>query len=231
MHFRKLIDLTHVLHPDIPQWENSCGFENHLLLDYDQCTTKTKFRVLEYRIRGGSGTHMDAPTHCIPDGKDISLLPVEDFLVPCSVIDLSPFASADYLLSVGDVRDYETRCGKIVKGVFVAIHTGWSKRWPDRTAYRNEDQSGKMHFPGVSSQAAEYLLEREVVGLGIDTLSPEGTNEDYPVHQIFLGSSKYIVENLANLNQMPSSGASILVLPLKIQGATESPIRAVGLIP
>ena len=85
-------------------------------------------------------------------------------------------------------------------------------------------------FPGLSVKAAEFLVEREVIGLGIDTLSPDGTNDDFPVHQILLGQGKYIVENLAHLDQIPIIGASIIVLPLKIEGATESPIRAIGVI-
>ena len=226
----KLIDLTHTLKKDVPCWNDGCGFESHLLLDHQQCTTKTNFRILEFKMKGGIGTHMDAPLHCIPGAKDIARIQIQDFFVPLHVIDVSMFAHADYLLDIQEINHYEKKNGLIQKNSFVAIYTGWSLKWHDKTAYRNEDINHKMHFPGLSVKAAEFLVEREVIGLGIDTLSPDGTNDDFPVHQILLGQGKYIVENLAHLDQIPIIGASIIVLPLKIEGATESPIRAIGVI-
>ena len=225
-----LIDLTHTLREDIPYWDDSCGFESHLLLDHQQCTTKTKFRNLEFKMKGGIGTHMDAPLHCIPNAKDIASIHVQDFVISLNVIDVSKIAHSDYLLNIQEINNYEKKYGMIKKNSFVAIYTGWSRKWNDKTAYRNEDQNHKMHFPGLLPETAEFLIGREVIGVGIDTLSPEGTNDDFPVHQILLSKGKYIVENLAHLDQMPAAGAFIVVLPLKIEGATESPIRAIGII-
>ncbi len=75
------------------------------------------------------------------------------------------------------------------------------------------------------------LIERNVAGIGIDTLSPDGTNEGFPVHERILGAKKYIIENAANLGRMPPQGAFAIAFPLKMENATESAIRLAGLIP
>ena len=76
---------------------------------------------------------------------------------------------------------------------------------------------------------AEHLLARNIAGIGIDTLSPDRPDSGFPVHQLLLGADKYIIENVANPQQMPKTGGFALVLPMKIQGATEAPTRLVGL--
>jgi kynurenine formamidase len=70
-----------------------------------------------------------------------------------------------------------------------------------------------------------------VVGIGIDTLSPDGSNDGFPVHEKILGAKKYILENLANLDKIPSRGAFALVFPMKVRDGTESAARVAALIP
>lgn len=69
------------------------------------------------------------------------------------------------------------------------------------------------------------------MGLGIDTLSPDRPNEGYPVHRTLLSAGKYIIENIANSEQLPPTGSFVLALPLKIRQATEAPMRLIGLLP
>lgn len=66
--------------------------------------------------------------------------------------------------------------------------------------------------------------------VGIDTLSLDRPADGFPVHKLFLGNGKYIVENVANLANLPITGSCILALPIKVRGATEAPIRLIGLI-
>ncbi len=98
------------------------------------------------------------------------------------------------------------------------------KRWHTPEKYRNQ-----LQFPSISIEAALLLLERKIVGLGIDTLSPDTPSSGYPVHQAILGAGLYLVENVANAHLLPTVGAFSLALPLSIQGGTESPMRFVGL--
>jgi kynurenine formamidase len=87
-----------------------------------------------------------------------------------------------------------------------------------------------MHFPGFSAGAADFLLERKIVGIGIDTLSPDGSNVGFPVHEKILGAGMYIVENLVNLALLPANGAFVILFPQKAAHGTESSIRAAALI-
>ena len=222
----KVVDLTHTLIPSIPTWDGSCGFQVHQISDLkDICT------VQKFEMNAGIGTHMDSPGHFVKGGEDIASISLERLIVPLHVIDVSKKVDADYALSHNDVIEYESKVSRIKEGSLVAVYTGWSTYWHDVHAYRNCDKNGSMHFPKIDLTAAELLLKKDIVGIGIDTLSPDGGDLEFPVHHKVLGAGKYLVENLANLDNVPPCGAYALVMPLKIQGAVESPIRICGLVP
>ena len=221
-----IVDLTHILSPDIPTWNGSCGYCLEIKMDYDQM-----FRVQKMKIHAGLGTHMDAPSHQIEDGASIAEIPIEELLVPACVIDVSEKAHGDYELSVEEVEAYEKKYGIIPKGSLVMIQTGWSQFWTEPKKYRNVDENGQMHFPAVSGSAGELFFERGIAGLAIDTLSPDCLNPSFPVHEILLGAGKYIIENMANGSLMPPKGGYVIALPLRAEEATESPMRLLGLIP
>lgn len=220
------IDLTHSLSPTIPQWGENCGFQHKTECDYTDCDTDVKFRVQKFEMSAGIGTHMDAPAHCIPGGLTIADIPLEKLITPCVVIDISEKANERYSLSRKDIIDFENKYGIIPANTFVIIYTGWGKLWNQPIKYRNN-----LVFPSVSKEAAELFIERNITGLGIDTLSPDRAEDGFPVHQLLLNSGKYIIENVANCNNLPCVGAFIIALPIKIKDATEAPIRLVGMIP
>lgn len=221
-----VLDLTHTLSPNAPTWNGSCGFCLEVKKDYDKL-----FRVQQIKMHAGVGTHMDAPSHRFEKGISIAEIPVNELLAQACVIDVSTKAHANYVISVQDIHEYEDIYGKIPAKSFVIGHTGWSQFWENSDRYRNVDAEGQMHFPAFSKEAAELLLTRHVIGLGIDTLSPDCLDLNFPVHALFLGSGKYIIENIANGSKIPPQGAFIIVLPLKMENATECPVRMVALIP
>jgi len=151
--------------------------------------------------------------------------------VPACVIDVSTRAHADYEVSVEDIEQYERQWGKIPKHALVIAYTGWSQFWSDPDRYRNVDSKGQMHFPAFSGTAAAMLLQRDISGIAIDTLSPDCLDAAFPVHKIMLGAGKYIIENIAQCFQMPPQGGYVIALPLRIEDAAESPMRIIGLIP
>ena len=218
-----VIDLTHPLSADTPCWDMSCSFLKSNTLDYQDCTEEVKFRVQELNLPAGIGTHMDAPAHCIPGGKSIDQIPLEELISPCIVIDISAKAHETYCCSLNDIHAFEQKYGKIFKGAFVIIHTGWGQYWSQPSQYRNS-----LQFPSVSKEVALLLLERGIVGLGIDTLSPDTEKSGYPVHQALLSAGKYIIENIANSKSLPAVGSFILALPLLIMHGTESPMRLIS---
>jgi kynurenine formamidase len=220
-----IIDLTHTLDENAPSWTGDCGFHCKLTLDYDGCTTETKFRTQQWTMRAGMGTHMDAPVHCIPGALSIEQIPLSQLCVPCIMIDVSAASHEQYSVSVHDIEQFENKYGPILAGTFVMIKTGWERFWHTSEKYHNQ-----YAFPSVSAEAAQLLISRGVCGLGIDTLSPDRPESGYPVHQLFLQQGKYLVENAANLNSLPVQGSLLLILPMKIKGATEAPIRLIALM-
>ncbi len=221
----KIIDLTHTLTPLIPTWNGSCGFQHELKQDYGKDENDPKFRVQQLKMHAGIGTHIDAPSHCIPGGKDVADLDLNDLIAPCVVIDVSKKANSDYLVTAADIDAFEDQYGLISPRTFVLINTGWEKYWDTPEKYRNNYQ-----YPSVSKAAVLTLLKREIVGIGIDTLSPDRPGSGYPVHHLILGAGKYIVENVRNAALLPPSGAYSLALPIKTKEGAEAPIRLVGLI-
>jgi kynurenine formamidase len=181
------------------------------------------------------GTHTDSPAHFFPEGRTITDLRAEGELVsPGVVIDVADKCRADpdYLLSVADLESWEESRGtEIPRRAFVCMRTGWSLKFSDEKAYLNQDRDGRMHFPGFGEEAARWLLEhREVVGIGIDTLSLDrGISEKFEVHQLVLGRGKYQVENL-NLSDERVSTGLFCVLPFKVHGAQEAMSRVIAML-
>lgn len=221
----KFLDLTHTLNSSIPTWNGSCGFEHAVKMDYDQGC-----RVQNIKMHAGVGTHMDAASHFFPNAASISDIPIEQLIAPICVINITN-KDPRYQLSEQDILAYESNYGKISKNSFVIAYTGWDQYWPEPQKYRNEDSNGNLIFPSFSAQSAEMLIERNIAGIGIDTLSPDRSDTNFPVHRIVLGANKYIVENLAHCKSLPAKGAYSIILPLKVQEGTESAVRAIALLP
>lgn len=226
----KLLDLTWPLAFDkVATWDPDDSFRLVQKLDYVQCGSTTKFQVQEISCKGGTGTHIDAPRHCFAEGKDIAGLELENLIVPVLVVDVTDQADQDYQLGCQEILKFESLYGTIPSHSFVIVRTGWDQHWHNAQKYRND-----YKYPSISVDAAKLLLSRGIVGLGIDTLSPDKGEQFFcqeSVHSVILGAGRFIVENVANSQTLPPKGAYIGVFPLKIVDAAESPIRLVGLLP
>lgn len=212
--------------PEIPSWNGSCGFKHEIKMDYPQGC-----RVQTVRMHAGVGTHMDAPCHFFENARSVGDIDIQELFVPAVVIDVCDRAHENYFISVLDIKNFEDEYGTIPPRTCVIGYTGWSSRWSNTTAYRNLQDDGIMHFPGFAPEAVELLLERDIQGIAIDTLSPDGSNQvDFPVHRLVLGSDRYIIENIANAHCLPPVGAYIGCFTIKGSGMSEGTIRAVGFL-
>lgn len=219
------IDLTHKLTNNIPAWDLSCNFECKITHDYNDSKGKTAFRTQSMSAPLGIGTHIDAPAHCFPQGKTIDELEIESLFTDCYVIDVTHEASESFKISHLHLKHFIQEHGKIKPHSLVIFHTGWGKFWPNPQQYHNNH-----HFPSLQADTAEMLLEYDIAGIGIDTLSPDSSDSDFPVHRILLGADKYIIENVANADKMPIIGGHTIGLPISVKNGTEAPIRLIGLV-
>ena len=221
----KTFDLTHALYPSIPSWDGSCGFRLETNTDYADCQEPYLFKTQTVTSRAGMGTHIDAPAHCFPGAVTIDRLPLENLIVDCFVLKVNPELNERFVLTAADVLKFEKQHGTILPRSFIIVSTGWSKFWCEPEKYRNN-----LQFPSIEETAAALFVERGIVGLGTDTLSADAGGQRYPVHQQILGSGRYLVENIANAEQLPATGAKIYVLPIKIAEGTEAPIRLLATV-
>ncbi|HEX7878408.1 MAG TPA: cyclase family protein [Candidatus Eisenbacteria bacterium] len=184
------------------------------------------------------GTHLDAPIHFAAGGQTADQVPLERLIGPAVVIDIAAKAAAnvDYLLSVDDVTQFEKSHGAIAPGTIVLVRTGWDARWPDRKSYFGDDTPGdasNLHFPSFGPEAARLLVEqRKVAAIGIDVASIDnGASRDFQVHRVAAAANVPGFENLAHLDRLPPTGAMVVALPMKIEGGSGGPLRAVALVP
>lgn len=220
-----IIDLTHTLDEKIPSWNGNCGFHQEAKLDYHQDQQEISFRVQQLKMHAGIGTHLDAPAHCNLGKKSVDQLDLGQLIAPCVSIDVSAQAHENYSLPLDAILLFEKEYGTIEENSFIMIRTGWDQFWNTPKKYHNN-----YHFPSVSKEAADYLIQRQALGLGIDTLSPDRPDSSYPTHAAFLGNEKYIIENVANSKQLPPKGSWIVALPIKTHHGAEAPLRFIALI-
>lgn len=235
---RRIVDLTHPFGPATLYWPTS---PSQFQLD-SLASGKTEggyfYAANRLSTPEHGGTHLDAPRHFSERGRTTEQIPLEQLIAPAVVIDVTARAGAnrDYLLTAEDVRAFEKSHGTIARGTIVLLRTGWSRHWPDARAYLGSDTAGDasgLSFPSYGPDAARLLVEeRGVAALGVDTASIDyGRSTDFQVHRIAAARNVPGLENLTNLEQLPPRGALMIALPMKIEGGSGGPLRAVALVP
>lgn len=234
----RLIDLSHPFNAKTIYWPNS---PTNFALN-SQANGKTPggwyYRANSFSSPEHGGTHLDAPSHFAEQGYASDQIPLTQLVAPAVVIDISAAAAknADYLLTRDDVLAFEKTHGVIPAGSMVLLRTGWSSKWPDKKAYLGDDTPGRtdhLHFPSFSPEAATLLVdERKVAVLGADVASIDyGQSADFQVHRLAMAKNVAGLENLTNLDSLPPTGAFVVALPMKIEGGSGGPLRAIALVP
>jgi kynurenine formamidase len=234
----RLVDLTHTFGANTLYWPTSpTGFRLDRLA-YGQTPGGYFYSAYAFSAPEHGGTHLDAPIHFSATGATADRLRLEQLIAPAVVIDVSAKASADpvYRLTRDDVVAFERRYGRIARGTIVLLRTGWSDRWPNRLEYFGDATPGdasQLRFPSYGVEAAELLVrDRGVAALGVDVASIDyGPSTDFAVHRIAAAANVPGLENLARLDELPPTGALVIALPMKIEGGSGGPLRAVALVP
>jgi kynurenine formamidase len=226
--FKSVVDLTHTMSPDFPTFFGVPGIELQKQFDFK----KDGFNLNWWRIIEHAGTHLDAPIHFSESGDTVEKLAAETLVAPLAVIDVRARAAqnSDYLVSRQDLADWEKKHRRLPERCCVAMLSGWAEYVGDGAKYTGASGS-VLHFPGFGSDAAEWLLkERSAVGLAVDTLSLDnGPSKDFRVHKAWLPTGRWGLENVANLDKVPISGATLVVGVAKVRNATGGPARLIAL--
>jgi kynurenine formamidase len=234
---KKLVDLTYEFSAETHHWPTAQPFHFEKVAEG---RAPGGYWYSSYNYGGSEhvGTHMDAPFHFAEGKWTTEQVPLSRLIGPGVVIDVRQQAAqnADYTLQVNDVRGWEKFHGRIPPGSIVLIHSGWGKYWGDRKRYFGSDEPGNvsdLHFPGLSKQAAEFLIkQRSVKAVGIDTPSIDpGPSKDFLAHQVLGAANVAIFENVAAVERVPTKGATVFAIPMKIKGGSGAPLRIFAVLP
>jgi arylformamidase len=158
-----------------------------------------------------TGTHVDAPVHFLPTGRDVRSLDLTTAIGPARVVAISdPVA----------VKREELEAARPQPGERLLLKTvNSSRRWYEE-AFREE-------FVYVSADAARYLVECGVALVGVDYLSVGGFRVDgEATHHALLEAGVLVVEGLDLVDVEPGR-YELLCLPLPLAGSDGAPARAV----
>ena len=241
----KVVDLTQPLGPETPViglppiFASSPGVTIEVISQYDDKGPGWYWNTLH--LGEHTGTHFDAPVHWIT-GKDLpdnacDTIPVRRFVGPACVIDVTAEVEAepDFLLTRDGLLAWEGRHGRIPKGAWVLLRTGWSRRTGAKD-FLNVGADGP-HSPGFHKSASEFLAhERDILGVGVETVGTDagqagGFDPPFPNHTIMHGAGKFGLASLCNLDQLPATGAIVIAAPLKIVDGSGSPLRVLAIAP
>lgn len=234
----RVVDLTHPLTDDTPVIElpppfaPSARFKLNELSRYDDrgpLSYKNEYSTGEH-----VGTHFDAPVHWVTgrDGASVDEIDIGQLIAPAVVIDKSREALADpgVWLTVDDVKGFEAEHGPLPPGGWLLLRTGWSERYESEAEFLNDSV-----WPGPDAECSRYLADSEIVGFGTEAVGIDhgrgGRLEPpFPTHHYLLGAGKYGVASLAHLDELPTTGALLIVAPLRIAGGSGSSMRAFALV-
>jgi kynurenine formamidase len=224
---RRLADLTHTFTEGFPVFT---GAEpaRETIADY----ATSGFYAQKWTFGEHSGTHMDAPGHFVPGGRLSPQITPQELVIPIVVVDISRRAEDDpnAMVEVDDLRKFERRHGRIPRGALVAADSGWAEKVDNPAEFKGGPAFPNYNFPGWSEEAAMWLArERDVTGIGIDTMSLDpGNSLTFPVHVNFLATDRYGIENLAGLGDIPERGATAYVGLIPWEEGSGGPCRVIA---
>lgn len=233
------VDLSHDFADDTIYWPTADKFAKTTVFAGE---TDKGYYYSAYNLAGAEhgGTHVDAPVHFSRDHLSVDKIPLEQLIGPGVVIRVADRIGEDrnYRITVADVERWEARHGNIEKGSIVLFDTGSARFWPDPvkymgTAERGEKAVAKLNFPGLSPEAAQFLVEkRGIKAVGLDTPSIDyGASRLFETHRTLFGKNIPALENVANLTELPETGFTLIALPMKIRGGSGGPTRVVAFVP
>jgi kynurenine formamidase len=212
----KAIDLTLEITSDMITFP---GYPKPTLLKWSKFETQGYMSEVAF-LSTHTGTHMDAPYHFTPNGPTIDQIEVQRYICNDALL-IKIQKSSNQLITRNDIESNSKY--EIKEKDTIVFSTGWEKEIRQKNKYIRNN-------PGLSKDAAEYLVEKRVNAVAIDCPSIDVGNEsEFVAHENLLSHDILVVENLCNLHKFSNNKINLIITPLKFVGASGSPIRAIGI--
>lgn len=204
----RIHDISRPVNKDIGVWPGDTAFDFSFVAKIADGSSVNVGRV-EMSVHTGS--HVDAPLHFDDDGADVASVPLEKYLGPCVVADVRPSARGilpEHLPAELDQAARET--GRVLL-----------------RSYAERPETFDEHMAHATPQLADWLAERGVMLLGVDTDSMDAfESKELPAHRRLNSHGIAILEGV-DLSSISPGRYELVALPLRIDGADGSPVRAV----
>lgn len=169
------------------------------------------------------GTHMDAPSHFYPEGESISETLLERVMGDALFLDVSKDKEENKPITVEHLEKCLKRNNFVMQENEILILKCWKYKWGEGENFDNAD--------ALAGEVADWLLEKKIKLLGTDIPTVDDlSNPNKDVHLSLLKNKIPIVENLVSLEKLKEGRFIFMGLPLKMKGATGSPIRALAFV-
>jgi len=207
-----VVDLSHVIQTGMPVYPG----DEQANVRRTHFVNKDGFAQTSLAMGSHTGTHVDVASHIYADAPGLDWLGPDNFTGWGAVIDLTnldkPFIDQADLVALSGIESLD----------FAILRTGHDQHW-------KTDQYFK-EYPALSETACRYLGGLQLKGIGLDTPSPDPAGStDLRAHKALMDHGLAVVENLCNLEELPSEGFVFCCLPLRIKDGEASPVRAVGI--
>jgi len=211
----KLVDLTQPISPSTRVFP---GYPQPIVHKWTTVREDGYFSNLLVMVEH-TATHMDSPAHFVEGAPTIDKLPLEKFFARAVILGFKKKPGEP--VSRAEVEDALKSVGvRVERGWYVLFALGWD---------RVEGMEEWLNYPYLEDDVGDLLAELGVEGVGMDTPSPD--KAPFNVHKKLLPRGIVIVENMANLVELSGRVVELTILPLKVEGGSGAPVRAVARLP
>ncbi len=196
----KIFDVTLPIYKGMPVYKNKPEKQ-------PEYQTVTNGHVTESRLSLDlhTGTHIDAPLHMINDGETIETIAPESLIRDVQVVDLTEVEDGIEAEHLTDID--------IKKNDFILFKT--------KNSFATEFD---FNFIFVKESAAKVLADKEIAGVGIDSLGIERSQEGHPTHRLLFSNRIIIIEGL-KLDHIEPGRYKMVAAPLKLRDVDAAPAR------
>ena len=211
----RVVDLTHPFRNGMPVFPGlpQPSFEPIAKVEEDG------YAMTRYSLLNHVGTHVDAPAHQIADGDTLDEIGLERLVTDALTIDVSNRRPHGAI----PLAELEQHLDKVRKDDIVLLYSDNARNY-----------GGEAYWTGWSypdAEAAQALIDRGVSAIGFDGPSADPVDSTtFDLHRVWLGAGRMILENVANLDQLPER-TQIVVAPMKVAAANGAPARIFALLP